>query len=91
MTAKHRDVVGHFHVPWRPSRLRLLFWRVFAPSKYRSWTQPIQVGSVSMPNFGYSVGPSAFLAESAAMGLEWGDEPTREERPAVQKRGGRYI
>ncbi len=57
-----RAVLGHFHVPWRPSRLRLWFWRIFRPAKYREWTKPISFGHAFVADHGYNRGPSAWIS-----------------------------
>ena len=43
---KPGPLLGHFHQPWSPSRLRLLWWRLFRPAKYRAWTCPIVFGGL---------------------------------------------
>ena len=94
---KHQVEVG-FDVPatwWQATRERFLpaRWLRRWPVRTRRLSRAVTVYRAVCPHVGVERDQVhfAFLAESAAMGLEWGDEPTREERPAVQKRGGRYI
>ncbi len=57
-------IVGHSHVPWKPSRLRLFWWKWFRPKLYKA-RQSMFLGS-SAANYldeMYSSGPTEWRHE----------------------------
>ncbi len=68
---RRRVVLGHFHMPYKPSRLRMLWWRIFRPAVYRKWKLINEcsyvVGHAIAHGHDYNKGPSAWLQPHAAI------------------------